>query len=159
MCAGSYRVRIFLEDGRIHGRIVQQAERIVPDIDEAVKEVLVEAHTDGYSTHHLYVNSLALVEEVEHARLEFGHGGSSTGARPLVGMPWVAFAADFEALFQIGRGLAQLAHVAEALGGERDLLTARRRVAAVGLRRRPSEDADSPKVRRIVSGAMGWFLM
>ena len=91
-----------LEHLALHGGVVQQAQGVVADVDEAVKVVGVDAHADGDGTHHFDVQRLALVEKVGHGALEpydlvFFH-------RPWVGVAWLVFAADLIAFLDIGSG-------------------------------------------------------
>lgn len=116
---------------------MQQPQRVVPDVQIPVKEALVQAHAHGDRPHHLHVHALARLEEAHHVLPEPGHGLGALG-RPPVRMPGLVLAPDLEALLQVRRRRALLAH-GRRVELLRHLLAAGRRVAAVGLGRRPRD--------------------
>ena len=119
----------------LDGRVVQQAQGVVAVVDKAVEEGRVEAHADGDGPHHLDVQRLALVEEVEHDGFEVAHGVDRGG--PLVGVVNLALAPDLEALLDVGYGATDGLDLG-CVCLLRHLLPAGCRVAAVRLRGRPA---------------------
>lgn len=131
----SYGIGVDLEHIRVDSRIMQQPQRVIPHIDVAVKEVLIQPHPHGNGAQHIHMHRLALLKERHHIRPEPGHGPLLL-RRPLVRKRGLVVPANLVALLEVRRRAALLADVVRRVV-LRHLLPPGRRVAPVGLGRRP----------------------
>ena len=70
MCTSTDLVLILLEDFRLHLGVMQQAQSIVANVDKAVEPSFLDADTQRDCAHHLNVQLLATLEEVQHMVFE-----------------------------------------------------------------------------------------
>jgi hypothetical protein len=61
--SGPHGVRVDLEDVLVDSRVVQQPQRVIPDVDKPVKETISQPHTNCNSPHDLDMHLLAHVKE------------------------------------------------------------------------------------------------
>ena len=69
--AGADLAFVLGEDALGHGRVVQQAQRVVADVGVFVEEGFGEVEAEGDGAHDEHVERLALVEEGLHYGFEF----------------------------------------------------------------------------------------
>jgi hypothetical protein len=117
-----------LEDRLGHAGVMQEPQRVVARIREAIEPALANAHAQRNRTHNLDVQALARLEELQHVLLE--HLGVVVPAGPHVGRLGLVVAPDFQTLFQVRHSLAQLGLGARLLEHD-ELLAALRDVSAV----------------------------
>lgn len=130
--ARAHLTGVDLEHLALDGRVVQQSERVVADVQIGIEKVGFQPHADGDGPHHLEVQRLALVEEVGHGALEADHGATGGFGGPLVRVPLLIVAADLEGLLDVGGAGADLLDLAD-VGQLGYLFAAGRGVATVGL--------------------------
>lgn len=137
MRTGPHSIRIDLENIAIDSRVVQQPQRVVPDVDKLVKKAVAQPHTHRNGPHDFNVHILAHAKEPQHILLEAIDIFGLPLLGPLIWVLRLSLASDLVALLEIRRCTALLTDIAQ-IHLLRDLLAAGGRIAAVGLGRGPA---------------------
>jgi len=135
-CADLQLAVVSFEDGFRHTRVVQQSQRIVSRIGEAVEPVLLDAHAQRNGSHDLHMQPLARFEETQHLLFELRRLLVPRG--PHIRHQRLIITADFHAFLQIRHSLAHLSLCA-CLLEHNEFLAALCDVAAVGCRGVPRQ--------------------
>lgn len=118
------------EPARRHGRIMQQPQIIIPDIQHGIEEMRIQAHAHGNAPHEHEMQFLAFEEECLHREAKCD-AVAIQRVGPRLRVARLRFPADLVGFFHVVAGLLAFARDVRGGGGEADFFAARALVAAV----------------------------